>query len=75
VVFMDENVPLEPGETVYAQLSLIYYHAQEFPYSSVVPGATFTIREGATIVGFGKVIERAQQGAQEGRAQENARAS
>ena len=46
-----ENV--EPGETFNAELVLMYWPHPI--YDSLVPGATFTIREGAQIVGYGKV--------------------
>ena len=46
-----ENVVL--GESFSAELSLIFYPHPA--YDALVPDATFTIREGARIVGYGRV--------------------
>jgi len=63
VVFMDEYLKIEPGDTVEVTMALMYYHEPNVLYEDVVPGATFTLREGATIVGYGTVLSRAQQAA------------
>jgi len=42
------------GEEFEAKIKLIYYPNAD--YSSLKPGATFTIREGDKVVGFGTVI-------------------
>jgi len=43
----------EPGEAHRVTLKLVY--APDIDYSALGPGATFTIREGGNIVGFGSV--------------------
>lgn len=63
VEFLDEQLTIEPGQTVEATLALMYYHAPAVLYTDVVPGATFTLREGPTIIGFGTVLERTQPSA------------
>jgi hypothetical protein len=62
VVFMDENLVIGPGQTVEVTLALMYYQEPDILYEDVVPGATFTLREGARIVGYGTVLSKAQQG-------------
>jgi hypothetical protein len=62
VVFMDDCLTIEPGETVEVTMALAYYQEPNILYDDVVPGATFTLREGANIVGYGTVLSRAQQG-------------
>jgi len=37
-------------------MDLMYYPAST--YEELQPGATFTIREGAKVVGYGKVLRR-----------------
>lgn len=59
VVFMDEYLKIEPGETTEVTLALAYYQEPDVLYEDVVPGATFTLREGPTIVGHGTVLSRA----------------
>jgi hypothetical protein len=51
-----------PGQTVEVTLALMYYQEPDILYEDVVPGATFTLREGARIVGYGTVLSKAQQG-------------
>ena len=53
VAFLSGPEKVECGEPVLAELALIYYPHPE--YDSLVPGATFTIREGSKIVGYGQV--------------------
>lgn len=62
VAFMDENMAIAPGQTVEVTLALMYYQEPSILYEDVVPGATFTLREGANIVGYGTVLSRAQRG-------------
>jgi len=61
VVFLDENLTIEPGQTLEVTLALMYYQEPDVLYEDVQPGATFTLREGASIVGFGTVLSRAEQ--------------
>lgn len=63
VVFMNEYLKIEPGETTEVTMALMYYHEPNVLYEDVVPGATFTLREGASIVGYGTVLSRAQPAA------------
>lgn len=72
VVFMDEYLQIEPGETVEVSIALAYYHEPSIVYSDVVPGATFTLREGPRIVGYGTVLSRAQQSVQPDRREDAA---
>jgi translation elongation factor EF-Tu-like GTPase len=53
VAFLSESENIEPGKSFLAELALIYYPNPI--YDALVPGATFTIREGARIVGYGCV--------------------
>lgn len=53
VAFLSGPEKVEPGESFIAELVLMYWpHPM---YDSLVPGATFTIREGAQVVGYGQV--------------------
>ena len=47
---------IEPSCPVIAEAALLYSPALE--YSAVIPEATFTLREGPRIVGYGRVIKR-----------------
>lgn len=58
VVFMDEYLQIEPGERVDVIMALAFYQQPDVLYENVVPGATFTLREGADIVGFGEILCR-----------------
>jgi translation elongation factor EF-Tu-like GTPase len=53
VVFLSGPDAVEAGEPFLAELALIYYPHPA--YDSLAPGATFTIREGPKVVGFGEV--------------------
>ena len=45
---------VQPGQTFTAQLELAYY---PYPgYDALVPGTTFTVREGPTVVAYGRVL-------------------
>ena len=52
---MFENGPAQivPGQPFLADLVLMYW--PNIKYEGLVPGATFTIREGAHTVGYGRV--------------------
>ncbi len=56
VAFCDgpELVPF--GQPIRVRMILMYY--PDFPYSEVVPGSTFTLREGGQIVGYGTITSR-----------------
>lgn len=54
VQFTGDNRVLPAGSDHQVTLRLIYF--PEVDYSAVISGATFTIREGGAIVGFGRVI-------------------
>lgn len=58
VMFVDEYLQIEPGETVEVTMALMYYAEPAMRYEAVVPGATFTLREGPHIVGYGTVLSR-----------------
>jgi hypothetical protein len=47
---------LQPGVAAEVSLALMYYDGAEDLYASVVPGATFTLREGPAIVGYGQIM-------------------
>jgi len=53
VAFLSGPDRVEAGEPFLAELALIYYPHPA--YDSLTPGATFTIREGPKVVGFGEV--------------------
>jgi hypothetical protein len=61
VVFLDENLSIAPGQTLEVSLALMYYQEPDVLYEEVQPGATFTLREGASVVGFGTILARAEQ--------------
>lgn len=58
VVLMDEYLKIEPGETAEVTMALAYYQEPGILYEDVVPAATFTLREGPNIVGYGTVLSR-----------------
>jgi translation elongation factor EF-Tu-like GTPase len=53
VAFLSGPEKVEPGESFMAELVLMYWPHPV--YDSLVPGATFTVREGAKVVGYGQV--------------------
>jgi translation elongation factor EF-Tu-like GTPase len=55
VSFVSGPEKVEPGEAFLAELLLMYWPHPV--YESLVPSATFTIREGAQVVGYGRVKE------------------
>jgi hypothetical protein len=58
IAFVGGPEKLNPGETAEVELALMYYPHEI--YDGVKTGATFTVREGATIVGYGTVLSDAQ---------------
>jgi len=54
VAFLSSPKDVELNKSFSAELFLMYYPHPS--YDAIIPNATFTIREGATIVGFGKVL-------------------
>jgi hypothetical protein len=62
VAFVNAEGMLNPGEEAEVTMLLMYH--PDVSYSELVPGATFTLREGPRIVGFGKVLAPAQQAVQ-----------
>jgi hypothetical protein len=53
VSFVSGPEKVEPGEAFLAELLLMYWPHPV--YESLVSSATFTIREGAQVVGYGRV--------------------
>jgi hypothetical protein len=53
VEFRGGSGEIAPGQTAEMELALLYDGVN---YGALVPGATFTVREGPTVVGFGIVI-------------------
>ena len=56
VMFVGGPDKMEPGDTADVKLALMY--APENPYTDVQPGATFTVREGPVVVGYGVILSR-----------------
>jgi hypothetical protein len=56
VMFVGGPEKIDPGETADVRLALMY--APENPYSAVQKDATFTIREGRFVVGYGVILSR-----------------
>ena len=54
VMFVGGPDKMEPGDTAEVKLALMYF--PEESYAQVQPGATFTIREGPSIVGYGVIL-------------------
>jgi len=54
VLFADAPDEIAPGQTVELTFVLMYWPGKN--YERLVSGATFTLREGAKIVGFGQVL-------------------
>ena len=61
VQFRRSDLVLAPGSSVTLWMDLIFY--PENPYDRLQPGATFTVREGAQIVGYGRILRRNDAGA------------
>jgi hypothetical protein len=64
VMFAGGPDAISPGDSAEVSLALMYF--PEVTYSEVKPGATFTIREGPHIVGFGVILSHPQQSPQKG---------
>ncbi len=56
VMFVGGPDTLAPGESGQVTLALMYF--PEYQYDEVTPGATFTLREGSKIVGYGAILTR-----------------
>jgi len=56
VMFVGGPDAMEPGDTADVRMALMYFPEQ--PYDEVQPGATFTVREGPLIVGYGAIRSR-----------------
>ena len=59
VIFVDGPQDYQVGQEAEFLVKLMYW--PEVDYSAVVSEATFTIREGGTIVGFGTILSRANE--------------
>ena len=59
VMFVGGPDTLEPGDTAEVKLALMYF--PEYPYQEVQSGATFTIREGPLVVGYGVIRSRGME--------------
>jgi len=58
ILITDAPDELAPGSN--ADLTLVLMYWPDETYSNVVPGATFTLREGPKVVGFGEVLSKKQ---------------
>ena len=58
VQFLPASSDLGPGETAVVRMYLMFYDNAPAVYERLIPGATFTIREGAKVVGYGRVLTR-----------------
>ena len=56
VMFVGGPDAMEPGHTANVKLALMYF--PKYPYEEVQPGATFTVREGPLVVGYGIIVSR-----------------
>jgi hypothetical protein len=56
VMFVGGPDTMEPGDTAEVKLALMYF--PDYPYNEVQPGATFTVREGPLVVGYGVIVSR-----------------
>jgi hypothetical protein len=52
---------LAPGDSAKVSMDLMYH--PQVDYRELIPGATFTVREGPKIVGHGRVLKREDGGA------------
>lgn len=53
-MFVGGPETIDPGQSAKVDLALMYFPEEK--YDEVKPGATFTIREGPSIVGFGTIL-------------------
>lgn len=61
VAFRRAPLKLAPGDTATVRMDLMYH--PQVDYRELVPGVSFTVREGPRIVGHGRVIKREDSGA------------
>jgi len=62
VAFVGGPDAMGPGESAEVSLALMFFTEETCSeYGEAKPGATFTIREGPTIVGFGVILSRDEQ--------------
>jgi translation elongation factor EF-Tu-like GTPase len=61
VAFRRAPLTVAPGDTIKVRMDLMYH--PQVDYRELVPGATFTVREGPRIVGHGRVVKREDSGA------------
>jgi translation elongation factor EF-Tu-like GTPase len=61
VAFLEGSSNYTPGEAGHFVLELMYY--PDVSYADVLPGATFTVREGGKVVGHGVVLSRTEPAA------------
>lgn len=54
VQFVGSGLPMAPGTAYEVPLVLLYYPRVD--YSALTIGATFTLREGGRVVGYGEVL-------------------
>jgi hypothetical protein len=59
VMFVGGPDTLEPGDSADVRLALMYF--PEYPYEEVQPEATFTVREGSLVVGYGVIRSRGME--------------
>ncbi len=62
VMFVGGPDAINPGESAEVRMALMYF--PEEPYAEVQAGATFTIREGPLIVGFGVILSGTPESSQ-----------
>ncbi len=62
VAFVGGPESIEPGQTAEVSFALMFFPQEQ--YHAVIPDATFTVREGPAVVGFGTVKHVAQPGVQ-----------
>ena len=58
VQFCRQDLTIAPGQAGRVRLQLVYYPSLQ--YRHALPGATFTVREGARVVGYGTIVERSR---------------
>jgi len=61
ICFLDAPIDFQPGRAAEVTLELMYHPRVD--YGLVLPDATFTVREGGKVVGYGRVISRDDHGA------------
>jgi translation elongation factor EF-Tu-like GTPase len=61
VQFVPAALQLAPGDRATIRMQLIFYPACD--YGRLTPGTTFTVREGGSVIGHGRVLRRDDHGA------------